>query len=192
MQAELEQSENLSAQIAEQEEQAAAAAAELNAVQSELAELTTRRDAMQADLNRSESLAAQIAEQEERAAALQTQIETLSTDLAAQQADPEQAAAPEQPTDAPAEPAPVATQEPAADAQLAVTGDDGSALQPRDADQVSAILATTPGLPQSQASRDRLRDLLVEGQCTIDALREVQNPINRQALLVLLAGLDGC
>ena len=58
--------------------------------------------------------------------------------------------------------------------------------------EVSAILATTPGLPQSQASRDRLRDLLVEGQCTIDALREVQNPINRQALLVLLAGLDGC
>ena len=147
---------------------------------------------MQAELDRSESLAAQIAVQEERAAALQTQIETLSTDLAAQQAEPEQAAAPEPPTDAPAEPAPVATQEPAADAQLAVTGDDGLALQPRDADQVSAILATTPGLPQSQASRDRLRDLLVEGQCTIDALREVQNPINRQALLVLLAGLDGC
>jgi hypothetical protein len=54
----------------------------------------------------------------------------------------------------------VATQEPAADAQLAVTGDDGLALQPRDADQVSAILATTPGLPQSQASRDRLREAI--------------------------------
>ena len=166
----------------------------LNAVQSELAELTTRRDAMQAELDQSESLAAQIAAQEERAAALQTQIETLSSDLAAQQAEPEQEAAPEPPTDAPAEPAPVATQEPAADAQLAVTGDDGLALQPRDADQVSAILATTArSSTQSQARRaTRLRDLLVEGQCTIDALREVQNPINRQALLVLLAGLDGC
>ncbi len=50
--------------IAEQEEQAPRPWPELNAVQSELAELTTASYAMQAELDRSESLAAQIAVQE--------------------------------------------------------------------------------------------------------------------------------
>lgn len=85
---------------------------------------------------------------------------------------------------------PTPVEEPEAPAPSLADGD--VARQPRDADQVSAVLATTPGLPQSPAARDRLRDLLVEGECTIDALRQVQDPINRQALLVLLAGLDGC
>ncbi|VDS10820.1 hypothetical protein PARHAE_04039 [Paracoccus haematequi] len=63
--------------------------------------------------------------------------------------------------------------------------------QPRDPAQVDAALALAPALP-ADPQRARLRGLLIEGHCATDALRQVQDPINRQTLLVLVGRLGGC
>ena len=56
---------------------------------------------------------------------------------------------------------------------------------------VDAALALAPALPPAP-QRARLRDLLVQGHCATEALGQVQDPINRQTLLVLVGRLGRC
>lgn len=151
------------------------------AARAALAETAQRHQAMEADLARSATLAAQIAAQEDRSRDLAETVGRLTAELTALTRVRDAALAAAEPPPQPAESAarPDGTA-PAAD------------LQPRDARQVDAALAVAPALPPGGAQRGRLRDLLVEGQCVTDALAQVQTPINRQTLLVLVGRLGGC
>lgn len=153
------------------------------AARAALAETAQRHEAMEADLARSATLAAQIAEQEDRSRDLADAVGRLTAELTALTRVRDAALAAAEP------PAPPQPAESAARPDGAAPAAD---LQPRDARQVDAALAVAPALPPGGAQRGRLRDLLVEGQCVTDALAQVQTPINRQTLLVLVARLGGC
>ncbi|TBN37770.1 hypothetical protein EYE42_14080 [Paracoccus subflavus] len=152
------------------------------AARAALAEITQRHEAMQADLVRSQDLAAQIAEQENRSRDLADAVRRLTAELTALTRVRDAALAEAQPPS----PQPAGTEaEP--DAAASPAG-----LQARDSRQVDAALAAAPALPQGGDRRGQLRTLLVEGHCVTDALAQVQNPINRQTLLVLVGRLGGC
>ncbi|MGR3199351.1 MAG: hypothetical protein ACU0DM_11515, partial [Paracoccus sp. (in: a-proteobacteria)] len=174
-------SQELAAQIEAQQAQATELTEPIQTMTAELANLQQQRQAAEADVAASQDLVARIEAQQAQATELTEQIQTMTAEMADLQQQREATVEPQ--------PEPVEEPEPAAPV---VAAESGEALPPRDADQVDAVLATTPGLPQAPAARGRLRDLLIDGQCAIDALREVQNPINRQALLVLVNQLDGC
>lgn len=174
-----------------------AAQAQRATFQDEVAALTEQRDALRAETSRAETLAEQIRSQEEQSQALADQIGVLTAQLSAL-------------TQVFAQP--MAQQAPAQDAeQTPITADippgiiAQNALDPitaeppvaapelrRSAAAVDAALALAPGLPAASGPRSRLRTMLIEGRCAPDALREVQSPINRQTLLVLMNRLERC
>jgi hypothetical protein len=63
----------------------------------------------------------------------------------------------------------------------------------RDPAIVAAALRSAPGLPpQDSAEMLRLTDLLTDGACPTDALRDAFGTINRQTLVALVRALGTC
>ncbi len=163
--------------------------AQHDSLQAEVADLSDRRDALQAETARAEALAEQIRLQEEQSQALTDRIGVLTAELSALTRIFEQSIAQESPAEA-ASPvaddiAPDILAQDAPDPEPAVVAQRSPAA-------VDAALAAAPGLPAEPGPRRRLRSLLIAGECAPDALRTIQNPINRQTLLVLMDRLDRC
>lgn len=163
--------------------------AQHDALQAEMAELSDRRDTLQTETARAEALAEQIRLQEEQSQTLTDRIGVLTAELSALTRIFEQSIAQESPAEAAS---PVADD--IASDILAQDAPDPEAavVVQRSPAAVDAALAAAPGLPAEPGPRRRLRSLLIEGHCAPDALRAVQNPINRQTLLVLMDRLDRC
>lgn len=157
----------------------------IGTARAELADLTARQEAAQASLARSQDLAAQIADQERRVGELTESVRQLTAELTVLTRVRDAALSGP-------EPEAQAESEPGAAIAAATAAPDPRPPGPRrDPALVDAALAQAPALPAA-AQRARLRDLLIGGHCATDALRQVQDPINRQTLLVLVGRLGGC
>lgn len=171
------------AQTAVQDAQAdlADVTSQIETARTEQAALTARQEAVEASLARSQDLAGQIAAQEHRLGELTEGVRQLTAELTALTRVRD--AALDQP-----DPEPRPDTPPRADTAAADPSPQGPR---RDPGLVDAALSQAPALPAA-AQRARLRGLLIDGHCTTDALRQVQDPINRQTLLVLVERLGGC
>lgn len=176
----------LTARIDDLRTQAQAEDAAIQTARTNLAELTAQVEAARATLAQSQDLAGQIAEQESRLGELTENVRQLTAELTALTRVRDAALAQPEP-----QPEPETVPQAAAAAGGGGTPDLAAPGPRRDPGQVDAALALAPALPAA-SGRARLRDLLVQGHCTTDALRQVQNPINRQTLLVLVGRLGGC
>ena len=155
--------------------------AQLDAARTELGAIAGQRNALQAQ---SSEPAPRIVEQEPQPGQLAGNFERLSSELAAMVRERDAAEAPPEPV-APAPPSATADAGPAPR-----PADDGPGRR-RDPASVDAALAQAPALPEPPL-RNRLRDLLIDGHCTTEALAQVQDPINRQTLVALVGRLGGC
>jgi hypothetical protein len=90
-------------------------------------------------------------------------------------------------------PAPAATPEPAPAATAEPAPASVVRRSARDPATIAAALQVAPGLPPADSAEMlRLTELLTDGACPTDALRDAFGTINRQTLVALVRALGTC